>query len=482
MAIASARLALAVTVAEIPPDLRSRLPEILLKMADPRALAAVSLADLEEFAEAYEQGRLKFVSETKVMEHSGPLSPELAALVLQTPPGAPYIKERFTRMAMDAYGRGVFSKLKWLVRDNDDGSVTIEIWYASNDSQVFVPMYDSNGISGVRAGVSYRDYRVGGQDRQAEVWGELSQNETDEPEGGASYTDNTLNNGRNSLSTTFSVTNQWRRRGTFTPAEASLRQRTAELDTAYAWQHSKRLGLDSTSYGIGLGAYGQDSFIYAGDPTAGGTAPRSDFNEAANAGYLRLFYHSASRNLAFTPSKGWDYSFAAEQHFGGFEYSQASANLRYYVPQRNLLGLKPDSVESRTLPNDVSRLFPLASLALQAQAVVADGDVPYSREALADAPSVLRGLNYDRHYGTKLLGLRGEYRFALDSNRRNEAFVFTDHALYGERLDKLEAADTFGLGAVVRLPVYGGFKLGGWYGWSFDGSDHSYGIAMGYMF
>jgi len=39
--------------------------------------------------------------------------------------------------------------------------------------------------------------------------------------------------------------------------------------------------------------------------------------------------------------------------------------------------------------------------------------------------------------------------------------------MYGERLDKLEAADTYGLGALLRLPVYGGIKLGGWYGWSF---------------
>jgi len=44
-------------------------------MADPRALAAISLADLEEFATAYEHGELKFVSETKVMEHSGPHQP-----------------------------------------------------------------------------------------------------------------------------------------------------------------------------------------------------------------------------------------------------------------------------------------------------------------------------------------------------------------------------------------------------------------------
>jgi hypothetical protein len=482
LAIACAKLALAITPAEIPPSLRSRLPGVLLKMADPRALAAISLADLEEFAEAYEQGRLKFVSETKVMEHSGPLTPELAELVLQTPAGAPYIKERFTRMAMQAYGRGVFSKLKWLVRDNDDGSVTIEIWYASNDAQVLVPLYDSNGISGIRAGLSYRDFRVGGKDRQGEIWGEASQHETDEPEGGVSYADNTLNNGRNSLSTTFSVTNQWRHRGETTPADANLRQRTAELDTAYAWQHSARLGLDSTSYGIGLGAYGQDSYIYSGDPTAGGTAPRSDFNQVANAGYVRLFWHDASRNLAFTPSSGWDYSLAVEKNFGGFDYTQASANLRYYIAERNVLGIKPAGVESSSLPNDVGRLFPTASIALQAQAVVADGDVPYSREALADVPGVLRGLSYDRHYGSKLLGLRGEYRFALDANRRNEAFVFTDHAMYGERLDKLEGADTFGVGAVLRLPVYGGFKLGGWYGWSFDGDDSSYGIAMGYMF
>jgi len=86
---------------------------------------------------------------------------------------------------------------------------------------------------------------------------------------------------------------------------------------------------------------------------------------------------NSSRDMAFTPSHGWDYSVAVEKDFGGFDYAQASANLRYYIPERNVLGIKPDSIESRSLPNDVSRRFPTASIALQAQAILADGDVPY---------------------------------------------------------------------------------------------------------
>lgn len=478
----SATPALAVTLDEIPPDLRSRLPEILLKMADPRALAAVTLADLEEYATAYEQGELKFVSEVGIMEQSGPVTSDMAQFLLQIPPGAPYIEERFVRLAMQAYGRGVFSKLKWRVYDNEDGSVKIDLWYAANSPQALVPIVDYNSIPGVMAGVSYRDYLYNDQDKQLETWGKASVKELEEPEGGISYTDNTLNHGRNSLRAAVSVTNQWRRRGYGTPATSRLRQRTAEIGLGYAWQHKARLGLDNSSYGVDLSAYGQDSYVYRGDPTVGGTAPRSDFDQAGSAVFARLFWKDSSRDHAFTPADGWDYSLALEQHSGDFEYVQASADLRRYIPVRNPLGIKPPAVEERSRINDAKVLFPAASFAVQAQAVVADGDVPYSREIRAEQQGVSRGTSFDRHYGTKLLALRGEYRFALDHKRQHEAFVFTDHAFYGERLDDLEALDTFGAGLLLRLPVYGGFKVGGWYGQAFDGEDNSYGLAIGYTF
>lgn len=480
--ICSASPALAVTLDEIPAALRSRLPDVLLKMADPRALAAISLADLEEFASAFEQGELKFVSEVNVLEHSGPIEPATAELLLQVPAGAPYIKERFVRQALQAYGRGVFSKLKWRVHDNEDGSVSIDLWYAANSPQALVPIVGSSSIAGVSAGISYRDYRFQDQDKQLEVWGKASQDETEEPEGGVSYVDNTLRSGKNSLRAALAVSNQWRRRGDHTPARANLRQRTAELDLGYAWQHSARLGLDSRSFGLDLGAYGQDSFVYSGDPAQGGAAARGDFDQAGNAIYARLFWKNSSRDHAFTPSTGWDYALAVEQHLGAFEYIQASADLRRYFPAPNVLGIKPADVAERERINDAQLLFPSASFALQAQAIVADGDVPYSREIRADLPGIMRGPRYDQHFGTKLLALRGEYRLALDHKRQHEAFVFTDHAFYGERLDRLEALDSFGAGLMLRLPVYGGFKVGGWYGRTFNGDDSSYGLAIGYMF
>jgi hypothetical protein len=95
---------------------------------------------------------------------------------------------------------------------------------------------------------------------------------------------------------------------------------------------------------------------------------------------------------------------------------------------------------------------------------------------------VARGIEFDRYAGTKLLALRGEYRFDLDKQHLREAFVFTDHAWAGERFDALESVDTYGIGALLRLPIYGGVKLGGWYGWSLDGRESSFGIALGHMF
>jgi hypothetical protein len=125
--------------------------------------------------------------------------------------------------------------------------------------------------------------------------------------------------------------------------------------------------------------------------------------------------------------------------------------------------------------------LPAASLALQAQASLAEGDVPTShRKVRLGNSNIIRGYNYDYYTGTKLLAARAEYRFALDSARSNEAFVFTDHAWLGEDLGDLESFDSYGVGGIFRLPIYGGFKVGAYMGWAFDGGDDGYGLALGY--
>jgi hypothetical protein len=108
--------------------------------------------------------------------------------------------------------------------------------------------------------------------------------------------------------------------------------------------------------------------------------------------------------------------------------------------------------------------------------------VPYTEEVYLGSTTVLRGYPGSHAVGTKLLAARAEYRFTLDSDRNNEAFVFTDHALIGDDLSDMESLSTVGGGALVRLPIYGGIKIGGYYGRALDGSESSYGIALGYQF
>lgn len=481
LALIGVGAAQAVRYDEIPPDLRSRLPEFVLRVIDPQALEVLTLADLAEFADAYQAGALRFVAEIQAVEHSGPITPELAALILQVPRGAPYVPERFARLAKQAYGQQIFSRLEWEVHENSDGSVNLDLYYASRDPSFWAPDVSYNTLGGWLAGVRYEDLFYGGKNRQLEYGVQFSENDTDEPRIYGSWHDNTLNGGRNALTVSASTGNEWRRRLRKTPAAADFRQREARLDLGYTFHNAARIAGLRGDVTLGGGVYGQDHFVYAGDPTAGGTAPRSDFDESGTAGYAALSWASARRDMSFTPQDGYSVSLKAEQHVGDFEFSRFSLDARGYEPQDNPLGVAPQAVKEYGR-NDAKQLFPAASFAWQLQASVAEGDVPYSEEVRLGNANIVRGYIYDDYVGTKLLAARAEYRFALDQGRENEAFVFTDHALLGEDLDELEAFDSYGLGAVVRLPIYGGFKLGGYYGWAFDGSDSSYGFTFGYQF
>ena len=70
----------AVTYDEIPDDVLDVLPPFIFQLIDPQALAFLTVEDLREYADAYEEGRMHFIADVRVVEHSGPLEPELATL------------------------------------------------------------------------------------------------------------------------------------------------------------------------------------------------------------------------------------------------------------------------------------------------------------------------------------------------------------------------------------------------------------------
>jgi outer membrane protein assembly factor BamA len=465
----------AIRYEDIPPETRRRLPEFVLRIANPQALAALSLADIEEFADAYEENRLRFVNEVRVEGSGGPLSPDLALLILQIPEGAPFVEARFVRLAKQAYGSGIFSNLEWEIHENADTSVDILLWYGSNDPSGIAPDVGISGLAGILAGVQYYDLYAGGEDKQINAGVQLSEKFTDEPRIYGSYADNTLNGGDNGYSVAASVGNDYRTR-LDGPSRADLRARVWRLDGTYSWNDA---GPGNSRVTVGAGVYDQSVEVLAGDPTAGGTVP---FDQEGTGEYVSVRLSKGERDHLFTPKKGYSVSVTGEKHVGDFDFARISADARRYIPAPNILGIKPDQPDQWGGRNDIKRFFPAASFALQAQASFADGHVPYTEEIYVGGTTTIRGYPGSTVVGTQFVGLRGEYRFALDRNRDREAFVFTDHALIGDSIDDMESLSTVGAGALLRLPIYGGIKLGGYYGRALDGSESSYGIALGYQF
>jgi hypothetical protein len=477
-----AKRAYAVTMDEISPALKSRLPDIVWRLATPEALSHLTLADIAEYAGAYEAGELLFINETHVAGHSGFVTPEQAMQLLQVPPGAPFVKARFLRLAREAYGRGVFSELSWAVKPNDDGSIDLELSYSSRAHAGWKPNGSHNRLAGWIGELTYYDYYYGGKDRQLTATVGSNQNYPDDFKATFGYSDNTLNGGRRAFSVSGGVYNQWRRRLEFTPAEADLRDRITYLSGRLGTRHSSRLGLSSESLSLGAGVYSQDHFVFRGDPTVGGTAPRSSVAQAGDSEYAGLYYERASRDQVFAPCDGYACSAMVERHMGDFDFTRAALDCRAYIPAANVLGVQAKCADWDGGMNRAKELFPAACFAVELQAGAEYGDVPYSHELRADKSDVMRSLVGDRYLGTKKLGLRAEYRFALDAKRKREAYVFSDNALIGESVATLQSVNTVGLGAIMQLPLLGGLKAGGWYGWSLDGNDRGFTFAVGYAF
>ncbi|MCC7478340.1 hypothetical protein IT575_07745 [bacterium] len=464
---------------EIPPELRARLPEFVLTIIDPRALAAIGVADLEEFADAYEAGELRFINDCRIEGRGGPLSDEQAMGILQCMPGAPYIEKRFLRQVRFAYGRGIFSQLSWEVHRNADNSVDIHLWYDSRDPSFISPELSWGQDSGLQLGAAYQDLYYGQENKQLRYGAQLYSEDLQEPRLFASWDDNTIDGGSASLSLAASVGNNWRTRLSGKEGATRIRERVARVDAALSRGSGLKLLCRRGSEVLRAGVYHQDSALLAGDPAG---APRAELEPDGTAAYIGVGWASGRRDQTFTPQSGWSYRVDLRQHFGDYPFREASVDLRRYSPAANVLG--HEQLEHMDFGERYKAhwALPTASFAWQLQAALQDGDVPLSEELIPGGSRSARSHSYSRYSGTKLLGARAEYRFHLDRGGSNEAFVYVDNAWIGERLDKLESLNGYGLGGLFTLPLYGGVKFGAYYGRAFNNEDTNYGVAFGYQF
>ena len=479
------RPAQAIRYEDIPDDVLDVLPPFIFQIIDPAALAYLTATDLREYADAFEDGHLHFIADVRVVEHSGPLEPEVALLILQIPQGAPYIEERFIRIAKQAYSNQTFSSIKWQVWQNKDGSVNIDLSYAANKPQNFIPEPSYSGLAGALVGVRYNDYYYDSSNKQLSASLGFATDEADDPYGSASWTDNTLNGGRNSESYSASVNNTWRTRERDSVGEAAeIRTRVSRIDYAYGFNGDAPIGKLPGSWGLGAGFFRHEHFVYAGNPNGINNAPRSDFSMTGNGLESYLTWNSGERDSTFTPKNGYSYNARLSHTFGNFDSSRFRLDLRRYIPVHNILGPQKHAApeEGIGIKNDIADFYDTAAIAVQLQADIADGNVPWAYEQIVGSSSTIRGYGYDSWGASKFIGARAEYRFTLDEARRYEGFVFTDNGWVGESPDELESVNAWGFGGLFELPIYGGFKVGAWLGQAFDGSDNTWGLAFGSQF
>jgi outer membrane protein assembly factor BamA len=265
-----------------------------------------------------------------------------------------------------------------------------------------------------------------------------------------------------------------------TTNQMNIRHRTARLDGSYSW-NGIELGNLAGAITTGAGVYNQDYYVLAVHEEIADDLPRMDVTQEGAASYVSLAYSGAQRDMIFTPHEGHYFVARAEQHFGDFNFSRFQLDVRKYVPVGNVFGHREQQVRDGTRLN-IARQFPTASFAAQVQSTLETGDVPFSQEVRLDTTHVARGFLHDSHAGTKLVSGRVEYRLDVDSAGEYEMYLFSDHAGLGETLSDMEGFHSWGVGSILTVPIYGGFKLGGYYGFSYDGADDGWGLAFGYQF
>ncbi len=435
----------------------------------------VNLAD-------YAGGGVPVLREVRFNASSGPLNPDDALYWLRLEAGQPYDSAALIAQAKCLMTIGVLSSFEWAELPAGDGQVDLEIWYSSNKDEMLIPVAYYETLAGVVLGAEYRDLLVGGKDRQLFAGANVTFEEgTDEPSAFVEWTDQTLNGGRHSLTLRAEVISDWRQRLRDTQYQTDMRQRLAQFNAKYRLGTFDFAGNGGGLY-LGAGAYGQDYSELAPSQADPGHLPRADIDQEGSSTFVQVGWDLNRKDLAATPGDGFQYSLLYEQHFGDYDFARFKADLRQYYPAPNLLGCDKAESHSDGRVNNLRTHFPAASVGLQVQTDLADGDVPYSFERKLGGEDYVRGYTTDRYIGTKLLAARAEYRFALDCHHEHELFVFNDNAWVGETLDDMEALNSIGAGALLTLPFFGGIRGGGYYGRAANGSDSAYGLSLGYTF
>ena len=427
-------------------------------------------------------GDCPLLRELEIMHCDGPMDEYQLRHWLCIEEGEPFLHDLMISQAKILFGQGILTSFEWSVVEVDSCHVDLQVWYETRSDEFWSPIIYYDAIAGFVLGAEYRDLLAGGEDRQLLAGTQFTFGEgTDEPAAYVEYTDQTVNGGTHSYSLRAEVRNDWRQRMRDTAYASELRQRIQQLDLSYRLGTIDFAGNGGGPY-IGGGFYEQEQFVFTGDPTGGGALPRSDIDQDGSAVYIAAGWDSFNKDLYLTPGEGRHYSARVEQHLGDYEFTRYKLDLRRYIPLANPLGHSGAERCTDGSVNNIRTHFPAASLGVQLQADIREGDVPYSQEVRLGDDAILRGYPTDKYVGTKVLAARAEYRFALDVSHKHELYVFSDNALIGEDMDDLESLSSVGIGTLVTIPLYGGIKAGGYFAGALNGEDTSYGFAVGYAF
>ena len=470
----------AIKVEDIPERFYEIVPKEAAAHIPPQILEKLTYEDLWEFILAKDCGELYYLRDVCVEDWEG-LRPEQVKMLLGVMPGFPFVPARFERAAKDAYGRGIFLYLEWDIFENGDGTADVTLRYRSRRPSGYLAFTAPGGWAGTQVGPVYSDNRLDGEDKQ---WGfGLLFNDEDPAEVGGHirWRDKTVNGGANEFYARLGVINEYRERLKGLPVSSLHRDRLATLDLKYGWNNAPEVRRHVSQWGLSAGAYVSDAFVIEGDPYAPGL-PRADVDPEGTAGYAGVYWESAWQDRVVAPTDGWRYYFEMQQHVGDWSFNRTRFDMRRYAPAPSILGYKQEC-DPVTCDGNVARHFPPASVALQIQGdLMGAHDVPYSQEVHVYDHAYMRGYDDDSAFGTKFLGLRGEYRFAIDKDRKFDGIVFSDHGWIGEDLDDLESLSAYGAGVVFTPPLLKSAKVGLHYGRAYNGESDKFGLTLGYSF
>jgi hypothetical protein len=470
----------AIRVEDIPERFYEIVPKEAIGMIPPPILEKLTYEDLWEFIQAKDCGQLYRLREVCVEDWEG-LRPEQVKMLLGAMPGFPFVPARFERAAKQAYGKGIFLYLEWDIYDNGDGTADVTLRYQSRRPSGWLLFTAPGGWAGTQVGPVYSDNRLDGEDKQ---WGFGLLFNSEDPEevgGHIRWRDKTVNNGNNEFYARLGVINEYRERLKGLPVVSRHRDRLASADLRYGWNNAPLVKRQQSQWGLSAGAYVSDAIEIEGDPYAPGL-PRADVDPEGTAGYIGTYWESAWQDKVVSPTDGWRYYFELQQHFGDWSFNRVRLDFRKYAPAPSPFGYD-EHCDPVGCDQNVASHYAPAAIALQVQAdIMGAHDVPYSQEVHVYDHVYMRGYDDDAAFGTKFIGARGEYRFAIDEQHKYEGLLFTDFGWIGEDLDDLESLAAYGAGIVFTPPLLDSAKVGLHYGQAFNGESDRFGLTLGYVF